>query len=410
MNIATKTESRPEKLVNPNGQIYGYVRVSTVQQHMDRQLISMTEYGVHENMIFQDKESGKNFNRPAYKKLIRCIRKGDIIVIKSVDRLGRNYQDITDQWKMITQDIGCGIHVLDMPILNTSGNVEDLTSRFISDIFLKVLAFVAQNERENTIKRQQEGINAAKKKRRVHIGRPRKPMPLSFWEIYIAWREGRHKPNDLYRFCHAMWKMSNRTFYRRISELDSWYRDVPTHRLRDVMLPDEYYDGIEFANERLEKGVGIYNQFASHDPTKERRLKRNKQQRLAEMTPEELEKELRNTILRKRQEELHRYLGIRDKDGALIEEEKPKSKPKKYEDLRHQDDPRVHTKISRMEYLRTNHSDNSGMEDAQALIDNEPVVPFDSRPSDAELYKLQHPEATVPEKDDDSAATTVVVL
>lgn len=160
------------KIKNKYGEVWGYVRVSTKEQHEDRQLIALEEYGVDNTHIFIDKQSGKNFNRPAYKRLVRIVRKGDIIVIKSIDRLGRNYQDIIDQWRMITQDIGCGIHVIDMPLLNTSGDPEDLLNKFITDMMLQVLSFVAQNERENTITRQKEGIEAAKRRRKVRIGRP----------------------------------------------------------------------------------------------------------------------------------------------------------------------------------------------------------------------------------------------
>ena len=112
--------------------------MSSSQQRLDRQIIALTDYGVDINMIFMDKESGKNLNRPAYKKLIRCIRRGDLIVIKSIDRLGRNYDEIIDQWKMITVDIGCGIHVLDMPMLNTAGDSNDVMDKFINDMMLQV--------------------------------------------------------------------------------------------------------------------------------------------------------------------------------------------------------------------------------------------------------------------------------
>ena len=192
---------KKKKLENKYGEIFGYARVSTTQQHEDRQMIALEEYGVDPSHIFLDKFSGKSFNRPAYKKMLRILRKGDIIVIKSIDRLGRNYQDIIDQWRMITIDIGCGIHVLDMPILNTSGDPEDLTSKFITDMMLQVLSFVAQNERETTIKRQQEGIAAAKRRRKIKIGRPKKKMPYDFWSIYLAWKSGKYKSSDLWRYC-----------------------------------------------------------------------------------------------------------------------------------------------------------------------------------------------------------------
>ena len=138
------------KLVSPWGEIWGYCRVSTKDQNTDRQEDAMITYGVDPKHIFIEHESGKNFNRPMYKRLIRIVRKGDIIVIKSIDRLGRNYQDIIDQWRMITQDIGCGIHVLDMPTLNTSGDPSDLLSKFITDMMLYSASIITGNLRINT--------------------------------------------------------------------------------------------------------------------------------------------------------------------------------------------------------------------------------------------------------------------
>ena len=132
---------------NPHGEVWGYARVSTAQQKIDRQVDAIVDYGVPEHRIFIDYQSGKDFNRPAYRKLIRVLRKGDILIIKSIDRLGRNYTEIIEQFRIITQDIGCGIHVIDMPMLNTSGDHMDLMNRFVSDLILQVLSFVAENER-----------------------------------------------------------------------------------------------------------------------------------------------------------------------------------------------------------------------------------------------------------------------
>ena len=260
-------------LHNDMGEVWGYCRVSTVQQKTDRQEIAMEEYGVPATKIFIDKQSGKSFNRPAYKKMIRILRKGDIIVIKSIDRLGRNYQEIIDQWRMITQDLGCGIYVIDMPLLNTTGDPEDLISKFITDMMLQVLSFVAQNERENTISRQREGIDAARRKRIVTIGRPKIPMPFDFWQIFVMWKKREYSTTDLYRFCHETYGMSNRTFYRRINELNQRYGDLPPERLDDLILDKEFFEGIHFDNERLEQGIGYYNQYVLNNPDKERALR-----------------------------------------------------------------------------------------------------------------------------------------
>ena len=150
--------------------IFGYIRVSTREQNTDRQLIALKEYGVLPENILTDKQSGKDFNRPNYKRLLKRIHKGDCIVIKSIDRLGRNYKDIIKQWQLITKDKGADIIVLDMPILNTSLN-KDLIGTLISDIVLQLLSYVAENERINIRQRQAEGIAAAKE-RGVRFGRP----------------------------------------------------------------------------------------------------------------------------------------------------------------------------------------------------------------------------------------------
>ena len=150
--------------------IFGYIRVSTREQNTDRQLIALKEYGVLPENILTDKQSGKDFNRPNYKRLLKRIHKGDCIVIKSIDRLGRNYKDIIKQWQLITKYKGADIIVLDMPILNTSLN-KDLIGTLISDIVLQLLSYVAENERINIRQRQAEGIAAAKE-RGVRFGRP----------------------------------------------------------------------------------------------------------------------------------------------------------------------------------------------------------------------------------------------
>ena len=275
------------------------------QQKTDRQEIAMEEYGVPSTKIFIDKQSGKSFNRPAYKKMIRILRKGDIIVIKSIDRLGRNYQEIIDQWRMITQDLGCGIYVIDMPLLNTTGDPEDLISKFITDMMLQVLSFVAQNERENTITRQREGIDAARRKRIVSIGRPKIPMPFDFWEIFVMWKKREYSTNDLFRYCHETYGMSNRTFYRRINELNQRFGELSPDRLDDLILDKEFFNGIHFDNERIEQGIGYYNQYVLNNPEKERKLRerhRKEKEEKPELTKEE-EEALQRAMLYKRQQE-----------------------------------------------------------------------------------------------------------
>ena len=292
-------------LHNDMGEVWGYCRVSTTQQKTDRQEIAMEEYGVPATKIFIDKQSGKSFNRPAYKKMIRILRKGDIIVIKSIDRLGRNYQEIIDQWRMITQDLGCGIYVIDMPLLNTTGDPEDLISKFITDMMLQVLSFVAQNERENTISRQREGIDAARRKRIVSIGRPKIPMPFDFWQIFVMWKKRECTTNDLFRYCHEAYGMSNRTFYRRINELNQRYGDLPPERLDDLILDKEFFNGIHFDNERIEQGIGYYNQYVLNNPEKERKLRerhRKEKEEKPELTKEG-EEALQRAMLYKRQKE-----------------------------------------------------------------------------------------------------------
>lgn len=166
---------------------YGYIRVSTEDQNLARQLVAMHEAGVPERNIYADKQSGKDFDRPEYIKLVRKLRKGDTLYIHSIDRLGRNYDGILDQWRELTKK-GVGIVVLDMPILNTSKD-RDLTGRLISDIVLQLLSYVAQTEREHIKTRQREGIAAAKA-RGVRFGRPPTPLPENFHEVCRMWSAG----------------------------------------------------------------------------------------------------------------------------------------------------------------------------------------------------------------------------
>ena len=167
--------------------IYGYIRVSTKEQNEDRQLIAMREANVPPDNIFMDKQSGKDFNRPNYKKLLRKLKKDDLLYIKSIDRLGRNYEEIQQQWRVITKDKGVDIGVIDMPLLDTRRG-KDLVGTFLSDIVLQVLSFVAENERTNIRQRQAEGIAAAKA-RGVRFGRPKKLPPEDFDIIVAEWRQ-----------------------------------------------------------------------------------------------------------------------------------------------------------------------------------------------------------------------------
>ena len=167
--------------------IYGYVRVSTAEQNEDRQLIALREMGVPKKNIFMDKLSGKDFRRPAYRRLVKRMKKNDLLYVKSIDRLGRNYEEIQNQWRRLTKEKGVDIVVLDMPLLDTRRG-KDLMGTFLSDIVLQVLSFVAENERTNIRQRQAEGIAAAKA-RGVKFGRPPLPLPENFYAVHKAWRE-----------------------------------------------------------------------------------------------------------------------------------------------------------------------------------------------------------------------------
>ena len=170
-------------------QIYGYVRVSTKEQNEARQVTAMINCGVSPNNIFTDKQSGKDFDRPAYTKLCRKLKKDDLLYIKSIDRLGRNYEEIQEQWRYLTKSKRIDIVVIDMPLLDTRRG-KDLVGTFLSDIVLQVLSFVAENERDNIRQRQAEGIAAAKA-RGVRFGRPEKALPESFEKVFKLWSEGK---------------------------------------------------------------------------------------------------------------------------------------------------------------------------------------------------------------------------
>lgn len=168
---------------------YGYVRVSTKDQNTDRQMEAMRQLEILDKNIYVDKMSGKDFNRPMYQKMMRKLRPDDLLYIKSIDRLGRNYEEILDQWRILTKEKKIDIVVLDMPLLDTRRG-KDLMGTFLSDIVLQVLSFVAENERSNIKQRQAEGIAAAKAKG-VRFGRPRKVLPENFNETYKSWKDGK---------------------------------------------------------------------------------------------------------------------------------------------------------------------------------------------------------------------------
>ena len=192
--------------------IYGYIRVSTLDQNEDRQLRALRQRGVPMQNIYMDKQSGKDFNRPQFKKLVKKLRRGDLLYVMSIDRLGRNYEEIQRQWRLLTQDIGIDICVLDMPLLDTR-NGKDLVGTFIADLVLQILSFVAQNERENIRKRQAQGIAAAKE-RGVRFGRPVLELPEDFGHIVDDWEHKRCTLPEILAQCG----MSESTFYRRVRQ------------------------------------------------------------------------------------------------------------------------------------------------------------------------------------------------
>lgn len=198
--------------MNVKNKIYGYVRVSSTDQNEERQIIALTEAGVPEKNIFMDKQSGKSFDRPLYKKLIKKLKAGDLMYVLSIDRLGRNYEEIQNQWRVITKEIGADICVLDMPLLDTIQG-KDLMGTFIADLVLQILSFVAQSERENIKKRQEQGIAAAKTKG-VRFGRPEIPLPDNFGTLVKDWKKKRTSFEETLRLCN----MSEATFYRKLRE------------------------------------------------------------------------------------------------------------------------------------------------------------------------------------------------
>lgn len=193
-----------------NTRTFGYARVSSKDQNEARQIAALTEAGVSERDIFIDKQSGKDFNRPKYQALMNCIREGDTVVVLSIDRLGRDYEAIMKEWRYITQELNANIRVLDMPLLDTTKGGNSLDGRFIADLVLQILSYVAEKERENIKKRQAQGIAQAKASGK-QMGRPRVELPPAFPSVYKRWKAGEItakaamaelslKPNTFYNF------------------------------------------------------------------------------------------------------------------------------------------------------------------------------------------------------------------
>ena len=192
---------------------YGYIRVSSTDQNEDRQVRAMRAAGVPERHIFMDKQSGKDFDRPQYKQLVEQLKADDLLYILSIDRLGRSYEEIQEQWRILTKETGADICVIDMPLLDTR-NGKDLMGTFIADLVLQILSFVAQNERESIRKRQEQGIAAAKA-RGVRFGRPAVEPPENFNSVVTDWEKKRISFHQALHLCG----MSEATFYRRLREL-----------------------------------------------------------------------------------------------------------------------------------------------------------------------------------------------
>lgn len=195
--------------------IFGYARVSTREQNADRQLDALREFGVAKGDIFIDRQSGKDFQRPAYQRLVKRLKPGDVLVIKSIDRLGRNYEEILEQWRMLTKLRQAAIVVLDMPLLDTRQG-RDLTGVLIADIVLQLLSYVAQTEREFIRQRQAEGIAAAKA-RGVRWGNKEKRFPGDFDSLYRQWKAGSMDTETIMNLCD----MKHTVFYKRLKEYEA---------------------------------------------------------------------------------------------------------------------------------------------------------------------------------------------
>lgn len=196
------------------GKTYGYIRVSSTDQNEDRQVMAMEKHAIEKNNIYMDKQSGKDFHRPQYRAMLRRLRPGDLVCIASIDRLGRNYEEIQRQWRLLTKEMNVDILVLNMPLLDTRQN-KDLLGTFIADLVLQILSFAAQNERENIRQRQAEGIAAARKKG-VRFGRPPMPLPKEFPMALRLWTKGKITLAHAARMCN-------------MAESSFRYRAIPKH-------------------------------------------------------------------------------------------------------------------------------------------------------------------------------------
>jgi len=201
--------------------IYAYIRVSTADQNEDRQLAAMRELQIPSRNIFTDKQSGKDFERWGYKKLVKKLKAGDLLYVLSIDRLGRNYEEIQNQWRILTKEKGVDIAVIDMPLLDTRLN-KDLMGTFIADLVLQILSFVAQSERENIRKRQAQGISAAKA-RGVKFGRPIKAMPDHFGELVKKWEQGLITTKEMLKQCG----ICRSTLYQKYNEYRLLNKNCP---------------------------------------------------------------------------------------------------------------------------------------------------------------------------------------
>lgn len=196
--------------------IFGYMRVSTREQNEERQRLALLEMGVPKERIYMDKQSGKDFDRPQYRRLLRNLNKNSVLFVKSIDRLGRNYTDLNEQWRIITKEKEADIVVIDMPILDTRRE-KNLLGTFISDIVLALLSYVAENERANIRQRQAEGIAAAKA-RGVKFGRPEIIVPDNFYEIYKKWRRKEVSVKEAAKACN----LAKSTFFDKVRELEKY--------------------------------------------------------------------------------------------------------------------------------------------------------------------------------------------
>ena len=198
--------------------IFGYIRVSTKEQYEDRQLLALRHFPVRDDRIFMDKLSGKDFTRPQYQKLLQKLKRGDILVVQSIDRLGRSYEEVLNQWRIITKEKQADIVVLDMPLLDTRQTGRDLMGTFVADLVLQILSYVAQTERENIRQRQKEGIAAARL-RGVKFGRPRKPVPELFFQLKEQWEKKEITSRQAAKTLH----IAQDTFLRWVREQESYF-------------------------------------------------------------------------------------------------------------------------------------------------------------------------------------------